>query len=117
MALFGQNYFLSLPERTIRSAAALVGGASLLLTETLLPDVLRESVTYRVTIGDFQRFLITRLAQVQPAELAFQETMSDAYLSRKVAGITSTIWERGNFNVQNWLHPNLPSPLRKDNCD
>jgi hypothetical protein len=86
MALFGQSYFLSLPERTIRSAAALLGGASLLLTETLLPDVVRESVTYRVTIGDFQRFLITRLAQVQPAELAFQEKMSDAYLSRKVVG-------------------------------
>jgi len=86
MALFGQNYFLSLPERTIRSAAALVGGTSLLLTETLLPDVLRESITYRVTIGDLQRFLITRLAQLQPAELAFQETMSDAYLSRKVVG-------------------------------
>lgn len=88
MAIIGQNYLLSLPERAVRSAAALIGGTSLLLTETLLPDVLRESTTYRITIGDLQKFLITRLAQVPPAEQAFQERMSDAYLRKKVVGGT-----------------------------
>ena len=42
-----ENYLVSLPERAIRSAAALVGGTSLLLTETLLPDVVRSTTTYR----------------------------------------------------------------------
>jgi hypothetical protein len=88
MAIIGQNYMLSLPERAIRSAAALIGGTSLLLTEMLLPDVLRETTTYRITIGDLQKFLITRLAQVPPAEQALQERMSDAYLRKKVVGGT-----------------------------
>ncbi|MGD2050335.1 MAG: hypothetical protein PVH03_12600, partial [Chloroflexota bacterium] len=88
MAIIGQNYLLSLPERALRSAAALVGGTSLLLTETLLPDVLRETTTYRITIGDLQKFLITRLAQVPPAEQALQERMSDLYLRKKVVGGT-----------------------------
>lgn len=88
MAIIGQNYLLSLPERAVRSAAALVGGTSLLLTETLLPDVLKESTTYRITIGDLQKFLINRLAQVPPAEQALQERMSDLYLRKKVVGGT-----------------------------
>ena len=88
MAIIGQNYLLSLPERGLRSAAALVGGTSLLLTETLLPDVLRETTTYRITIGDLQKFLITRLAQISPAEQALQERMSDLYLRKKVVGGT-----------------------------
>ena len=86
--MIGQNYLLSLPERALRSAAALVGGTTLLLTETLLPDVLKETTTYRLTIGDMQRFLITRLAEMQPEEQAFQERMSDAYLRKKVVGST-----------------------------
>ena len=88
MAIIGQNYLLSLPDRALRSAAALVGGTSLLLTETLLPDVLRETTTSRITIGDLQKFLITRLAQVPPAEQALQERMSDLYLRKKVVGGT-----------------------------
>ena len=63
MAIIGHNYLLSLPERALRSAAALVGGTSLLLTETLLPDVLRETTTYRITIGDLQKW------QVQTTDL------------------------------------------------
>ncbi len=90
--MFGQNYILSLPERAIRSAAALVGGTTLLLTETLLPDLLRESTTYRVTIGDLQRFLINRLAEMDTEGQALREPMSDAYLRKKmVGGVFETI--------------------------
>jgi hypothetical protein len=84
--MLGQGYFLSLPERAIRSTAALVGGTSLLLTETLLPEVLRKATTYQITIGDLQKFLITRIGEV---EIEGQEAglrMTDAYLRKKIVG-------------------------------
>jgi hypothetical protein len=81
-----EDYLISLPERALRSAAALTGGTSLLLTKTLLPDFVRESTTYKVTIGDLQRFLITRIAQVEPASSSGIKPFSDDYLYHKMAG-------------------------------
>ena len=83
---FTGDYFLSLPERFIRSAAALTGGTSLLLTRSLLPDLVRESTTYQVTIGDMQRFLITRLAQVESPGSKGIKPVSDDYIYHKMAG-------------------------------
>ncbi len=81
-----ENYLLSFPERIIRSAAALVGGTSLLLTETLLPEVVRSTTTYRVLVGDLQKTLITRLAQVDVAGLSPGDAITDRYLRKKIAG-------------------------------
>ena len=81
-----ENYLLSFPERAIRSAAALVGGTSLLLTETLLPDVVRSTTTYRVLIGDLQKTLITRVAQVQMAGDSPETAITDEYLQKKLVG-------------------------------
>ncbi len=83
---FSGDYFLSLPERFIRSAAAITGGTSLLLTSSLLPDLVRESTTYQVTIGDMQRFLITRLAQVGSPGSTGIKPISDDYIYHKMAG-------------------------------
>ncbi len=81
-----ENYLVSFPERAIRSAAALVGGTSLLLTETLLPDSVRSTTTYRVTIGDLQKTLITRVAQVQMAGDNPENAITDEYLQKKLVG-------------------------------
>lgn len=81
-----ENYLVSLPERAIRSAAALVGGTSLLLTETLLPEVVRSSTTYRVFIGDLQKTLITRVAQVQLDPENSEIIITDEYLQKKLVG-------------------------------
>lgn len=81
-----EDYLLSFPERIIRSAAALVGGTSVIVTETLLPDVIRQSTTYQITIGDLQRFVVNRIAQVQPAETWLAEPVSNDYVYHKMAG-------------------------------
>lgn len=61
----GLGYLLSLPERTVRSLAAVAGGTTSLLTETLFPDALRGTTLYKAVVGDTQRFVIERVAQVQ----------------------------------------------------
>lgn len=81
-----QNYLLSLPERLVRSAAAVVGGTSLLITETLFPDVVKDSTTYRFVIGNLQKFMIAQVAQVSTFETSQEEQLIDGYISRKLAG-------------------------------
>ncbi len=81
-----QDYIVSLPERLIRSAAAVIGGTSLLVTETLFPDVVKESTTYRVMVGNFQRFIIDRVAQVDYFPATEEEQVIDGYIGRKLAG-------------------------------
>jgi hypothetical protein len=80
------GYLVSLPERLLRSAAAVVGGTSLLLTRTLFPDVVKESTTYRVMVGNFQRFMIERVAQVDYFPASEAEQVIDGYIGRKMAG-------------------------------
>ncbi|MGD8806230.1 MAG: hypothetical protein PVH65_10285 [Chloroflexota bacterium] len=80
------GYLVSLPERLLRSAAAVVGGTSLLLTETLFPDVVKESTTYRVMVGNLQRFMIERVAQVDYFPASKKEQVIDGYIGRKMAG-------------------------------
>ena len=83
---YPEDYFLSLPERLIRSAAAIAGGTSLLLTSSLLPGVVEDSTTYKVTFGDMQRFLITRLAQVDSPGSVEMQPVTDDYIYHKMAG-------------------------------
>jgi hypothetical protein len=80
------RYVLSLPERTLRSLAAVAGGASLLLTDTLFPDALRGTTMYRVFVGDTQRFVIDKVAQVQREGRADGRPVSDDYVRRKMVG-------------------------------
>ncbi len=82
------GYLLSLPERSLRSLAAVTGGTTLLVTEILLPQVAKDSIIYNAVVGDFQRFLVHSLAQMEHPALArgaFREINGD-YPFRKVAG-------------------------------
>ncbi len=81
-----QDYLFSLPERLVRSAAAVVGGTSLLVTETLFPDVVKDSTTYRVLVGNLQKFMIARVAQVEYFAASEEERVIDGYIGRKLAG-------------------------------
>jgi hypothetical protein len=82
------GYLLSLPERTLRSLAAIAGGTSLLLTETLIPPSLKGSSLYKIFIGDVQKFLIEKVAQIQRSQPdgTSPSQLSDDYLRRKFVG-------------------------------
>jgi hypothetical protein len=84
----GFGYLLSLPERGIRSLAAVAGGATLLLTETLLPEPVLDSTLFRVTIGDLQQFLIERVAGMEGTALRGmpRRQLEGDYFPRKMAG-------------------------------
>lgn len=79
-------YTLSLPERTIRSLAAIVGGTSTLLSEALFPASLRDTTTYRVTLGLLQQFLIERVAGMKDRFNEGQVQLGEDYVQRKMAG-------------------------------
>src|SRR4029079_13730546 len=61
---------------------------SSLLTDTLLPDTLRESSFYMVLIGDMQRFVSEQVAQVPPESGAApgDPAASPDYVQRKMFG-------------------------------
>lgn len=79
-------YLLSLPERTVRAMAALVSGASSLLTETLFPPSLRRTTTYRVTVGMAQQFITERVAGMQREAAGAGIEIGSDYVQRKMAG-------------------------------
>lgn len=86
------NYMLSLPERSVRSLAALVGGTTSLLTDTLFPEALRGTTLYRLFVGDMQRFMIEKVAQVQQEQAAQAAQATPAasddphYVPKKMVG-------------------------------
>ena len=80
------TYALSLPERAIRSLAALASGATTLLTDALLPESLRGTTTYYVTIGMMQRFVVERVAGMESDVIEDQAEIGDDYVQRKMAG-------------------------------
>lgn len=79
-------YTLSLPERTVRSLAALIGGTSTFLTETLFPKPLRGTTTYQVTIGLMQQFMIERVAGMENKIEEEHVQLGEDYVQRKMAG-------------------------------
>ena len=82
------GYVASLPERTIRSLAAVAGGTTTLLTETLFPEVLRDTTMYRIFLGDTQKFLVEKVAQVQKEQAEGEDEASDDpnYVQKKMIG-------------------------------
>lgn len=77
-------YLLSVPERTIKSVVSVGTGISSLLTNLLIPSVVKDSATYRVTFGMLQQFLIEKVAQVEDSEKNIQ--LKDHYVIRKTVG-------------------------------
>jgi hypothetical protein len=90
----GLGYLLSLPERTVRSLAAVAGGTTSFLTETLFPDALRGTILYKAVVGDTQRFVIEKVAQVQRegaatnagGEAGATDAPPEDFVQRKIAG-------------------------------
>ena len=80
------RYSLSLPERTIRSLAAIAGGASTLVTKTILPKALRKTSIYKVSFGMMQRFIVERVAGIERELGEEPQELDDDYLLRKMAG-------------------------------
>jgi hypothetical protein len=77
---------LSLPERTIRSLATVAVGASTLLTETVFPETLRGTTTYKVTIGMMQQFILEKVAGMEAEVTEGSIEISDDFAQRKLAG-------------------------------
>lgn len=90
------GYYLSLPERSIRAGAALLTGVTNLATETLLPKLVKDSVTYRVTFGMLQQFITTKIAGIEK-EAAYKQ-MDDQYVLKKTAG--SIVEGIGLFSIR-----------------
>lgn len=74
---------LSMPERAIRSFAAIVVGISTLLTEILFPEAIRGTTTYRVTVGMMQQYVLEKVAGMK---IASEAELSADYVQRKMAG-------------------------------
>ncbi len=94
----GGAYLASLPERALRSAAALMGGALYEGTEVLLPAWLRNTVLYKATVARLLRLTIELLGGVPgvyPAgdmeiqELAVRKTLGNVV---EVAGFLAVGW-------------------------
>lgn len=81
------GYTLSLPERLVRSTAAAIGGASKLLTDTIIPEPLRKTTAYTAMVGNFQRFFIEKIAEVQGAYGSEEQTaLPEKFIPRAIAG-------------------------------
>ena len=79
------RYLLSLPERSVRALAALAAGTTSLLTDTLLPDTLRGTKTYQVSIGMMQRYIIERVALME-TEFKAEQPVAEDFVQRKMVG-------------------------------
>lgn len=77
---------LSLPERAVRALSAVAIGASTLLTETLFPEVLRGTITYRVTIGLMQQYILEQVAGIESEISEGRIELEGDYALRKMTG-------------------------------
>jgi hypothetical protein len=81
------GYTLSLPERLVKSVATLLVGTTKLLTDTIIPEPLRQTNTYAAIVGNAQRFLIERVAEVQGVYAKEKDAgLPDDFVARKIAG-------------------------------
>lgn len=89
-----QNYFqtlnhylslsLSVPERSVRALGALIGGSTLLLSDTLIPTAIKSTTSYKFTLGMFQTFLIRNVAGVN--NVTHEMELDDNFVQRKALG-------------------------------
>ena len=77
-------YIASIPERFIRSTVSGITSVTSLVTKLVVPKSIKESSTYRVTIGMLQQFLIEEVANVEYGEKEI--ILKDNYIARKTAG-------------------------------
>jgi hypothetical protein len=81
------SYSLSLPERAIRSASGLVGGALHHSAELLVPQAFQDSKTYSVLVRQMLDFMVADIGRVErPASAVPQEPKVDDFVARKTVG-------------------------------
>ena len=78
------DYFCSLPERSLRSISAIIGGAVREIGEVALPARLRRSRLYHALVDSTARFLIENVGQVDLAGNA--APLPEDFLVRRAAG-------------------------------
>ena len=74
---------LSIPERAARALSGMVGGMTILLCNTFLPNMVRNSSSYHFTMGMFQSFLVRNLAGMSDVEAV---KLQDRFIHRKMVG-------------------------------
>lgn len=79
------TYFLSLPERLVRSATALAGGLVHQVTAVALPAGLRRTRLYRSLVDTTLRFLIEQVGEVEGVYPS-DEKLAEGFLARRAAG-------------------------------
>jgi len=79
-------YSLSLPERTLRSATGIVGGALRESASLLVPQAFQSSKTYTVMVRQMLDFLAEDVGGVQRPEAEGQPPPIENYVARKVVG-------------------------------
>jgi hypothetical protein len=79
------RYVISLPERVVRSAAALAGGLIREIGDVSLPAAVRRTKTYQMMVDIALRFMIERVGQVKGVYPSGGELGSD-FLMRRTAG-------------------------------
>src|SRR6185369_9312283 len=80
-----RDFFLSLPERSLRSATALAGGLLREVGDVALPKTIRRSQLYRNLVEITLRFLIEQVGQVKDVYPG-GEKLSEDFLVRRTAG-------------------------------
>ena len=79
------RYLVSLPERLVRSAAALAGGLIRELGDITVPAAVRRTKTYQMMVDIALRFLIEQVGQVEGVYPSEGE-LADNFLLRRTAG-------------------------------
>ena len=79
-------YTLSLPERTLRTGAGLVGGALRESTSLLVPQAFQNSTTYRVMVRQMLDFVSEDVGGVRRKEEAQAQPQVENFVARKTVG-------------------------------
>lgn len=79
-----KTYWLSLPERLLRSVLGLGAGVTRELGDVALPDAVRHSQLYQNVVDATLRFFIERVGGADP--LPVQQPLPDNFLVRRTAG-------------------------------
>jgi hypothetical protein len=79
-------YTLSIPERTLRSGAGLVGGAVRESAALLVPQAFQDSTTYRVMVRQMLDLLCHDVAGVKCEQLADAAPHVENFVARKAVG-------------------------------
>jgi len=79
------RYVLSLPERVIRSGAALAGGLLRQVGDTTLPAAVRRTRTYKTMVDIALRFMIEQIGEVKGVYPSEGE-LANNFLARRTAG-------------------------------